>query len=143
MTPTQIAGWSQLDGVQPLGFVSELAPHYEGAALAIVPLFEGGGTKIKVLEALRFRRLAVVTRHAHRGYETTLPADRTVVVADSPAELTEKILDQLARTEERQARALAGWHLVHAHYSWAAFRTVVANGVRQAVAAAPDGVRRS
>ncbi|MCB0352884.1 MAG: glycosyltransferase [Bdellovibrionales bacterium] len=40
-----------LEGTQFLGRVDDLAPHYERALVAIVPLFYGSGTRVKAIEA--------------------------------------------------------------------------------------------
>jgi glycosyltransferase involved in cell wall biosynthesis len=58
-----IAGLADHPGVRLLGFVEDLQPLYDRAAIAVVPLRIGSGTKIKLLEAFA-RRLPVVTTPA-------------------------------------------------------------------------------
>jgi glycosyltransferase involved in cell wall biosynthesis len=135
MTRAQQTKWARHDGVRPLGFVANLAELYADAALAVVPISEGGGTKIKVLEAFRHGRAVALTRHAHRGYERTLPAATSAAVADSPAALVATVVRLLQSPEERRARAHEGWRLVNEHYSWEAFRRAVQCGVDAALAA--------
>jgi len=71
---------AQTPCVRTLGFVTDLAPVYAACVAAVAPVYHGGGTKIKVLEALAFGRPCVVTEHAHRGYESTLPHEHGVLV---------------------------------------------------------------
>jgi glycosyltransferase involved in cell wall biosynthesis len=54
-------------GVRLLECVSDVAALYADAGLVIAPLRSGGGTKIKVLEALGFGRPVIATEHAARG----------------------------------------------------------------------------
>ena len=42
----------KLGGVEVTGTVESVAPFYREAALVVVPLFEGGGTRLKVVEAM-------------------------------------------------------------------------------------------
>jgi glycosyltransferase involved in cell wall biosynthesis len=48
-------------GVELIGEAPEVAPYYQAAHAAIVPLRAGGGTRIKVLEAFALRRPVVTT----------------------------------------------------------------------------------
>lgn len=44
--------WRLIDGVEIAGFVDDLAAEYARASVVVAPIFSGGGTQIKVLEAL-------------------------------------------------------------------------------------------
>jgi len=59
-----------LDGrVRVLGFVDDLAPLYARAACALVPLLSGGGTPLKLIEALAYGLPVVATPRAAAGVE--------------------------------------------------------------------------
>ncbi len=60
--------WSKIEGVDVIGFAPDLRACYERACVCVVPVFFGGGTKIKILEALQNNRPVVTTKHAMRGY---------------------------------------------------------------------------
>ena len=51
------------------GDVPDVAPWYRSASVAVVPVRTGGGTRIKVLEALAHRRPVVATTEGARGLE--------------------------------------------------------------------------
>jgi glycosyltransferase involved in cell wall biosynthesis len=53
--------------IEALGFVEELRDAYSGARCAVVPLLQGGGTPLKLLEALAYALPAVVTPRAAAG----------------------------------------------------------------------------
>lgn len=63
------ARWSRIKGVTLLGRVESLAPYYRASVATIAPIREGGGTLIKVLEALDHRKLCICTPEAARGTE--------------------------------------------------------------------------
>lgn len=62
------AEFPDLQGVDYIGTVQELAPEYVRARFAISPVFDGGGSKIKVIETCAYRRLPVVSVHSARGF---------------------------------------------------------------------------
>ena len=49
--PARVRALAQRAGVEVTGTVPDVKPYYDQAVLAIVPLFTGGGTRLKVLEA--------------------------------------------------------------------------------------------
>lgn len=51
------------------GFVKEVSEAYEGAACVAIPLFSGGGMKIKTAEALMFGKTIFGTEEAFVGYD--------------------------------------------------------------------------
>ncbi len=57
--------------VRALGFVEDLRPHYAGARCAVVPLLQGGGTPLKLVEALAHGLPVVATPLAVKGLEVT------------------------------------------------------------------------
>lgn len=63
------ARWSRVPGVVVHGRVPSLTPFYEQALFSVAPIFQGGGTNIKVIEALAFGRCCVGTTHALKGFE--------------------------------------------------------------------------
>ncbi len=57
--------------VQALGFVDELRSAYATASCAVVPLLVGGGTPLKLIEALAYGLPVVATTRAVAGLELT------------------------------------------------------------------------
>ena len=95
------------------GRVEEVSPLYHRARLAVVPVRAGGGTRIKVLEALAHQRPVVSTATGAEGIAAT--SGQGVLLADSPALFARHCADLLARPElaaalGRQGAALAGRH---------------------------------
>jgi glycosyltransferase involved in cell wall biosynthesis len=54
-------------GVELTGFVSDLRPHLAEAAAVVVPLRLGGGTRLKIVEAMAMGKAIVSTTREPRG----------------------------------------------------------------------------
>jgi glycosyltransferase involved in cell wall biosynthesis len=61
-------------GVRYVGRVAAVRPWYERAHVAIVPVFEGSGTRLKVIEAMAHGRPVVSTRLGAEGLPIGAPA---------------------------------------------------------------------
>ncbi len=57
----------QRPGINFLGEVSAVEPHYRASALTIAPLFQGSGTRVKIIEASRFARASISTALGAQG----------------------------------------------------------------------------
>ncbi|MEM9563713.1 MAG: glycosyltransferase family 4 protein [Actinomycetota bacterium] len=88
------------------GFVPDLTDHYAGAAVAVAPLNAGGGTRVKVLEALARCRPLVATPFAVEGLD--LAADRELLVSDDPEVFAEHCIGLLRDPAGGRRMAEAG-----------------------------------
>ena len=52
--------------METLGFVEDLRDAYAGARCAVVPLLQGGGTPLKLIEALAYGLPVIATPRAAR-----------------------------------------------------------------------------
>jgi glycosyltransferase involved in cell wall biosynthesis len=106
------------------GFVPDVTVHYRASRMMIVPLRHGGGTRLKILEALA-RGLPVVTTSA--GCAGLGLSDSEVMIADSPAEFAAAI-DRLVDDDELWSRlSAAGRRFVEQHYDWTAIGRTLAS----------------
>jgi len=108
----------ELPGVKVAGMVPDVRPFYRGALAAVVPLRTGGGTRLKILEAMAAGVPVVSTPLGAEGLEVVAGenllladsadakgwADRLVSLADSPA-LRQQLIE-------------AGLRLVGSRYDW-------------------------
>ena len=69
--------------------MADLRPWYAGADVVVAPLWHGGGTRIKVLEAFAYGRPVVATPLAVRGI--AVRDGRDVLLADSPQALADAV----------------------------------------------------
>lgn len=126
--------WGKVPGVVLTGFTKDLGAEYAKAACCIAPVYQGGGTKIKVLEALSFGRAVVVTEHAHHGYEDTLPSPSALIRAESDEQMAAGCVRLLKDPNERDRVAMEGYTRVREHFSFSAVRDRLHEVVRRVMA---------
>jgi len=116
--PSAISAWHNGTSVQVIGPVPDMRPYYERARVFIVPLRWGGGTRLKVLEALAMQVPIVSTTAGVSGLNVTL-GDHYLCgdTAESFANLTLRLLDIKGPARHL---AIAGRKLVEARYDWQA-----------------------
>ncbi len=101
--------------VEIIGEVEQLADWYARADLVIVPLRAGGGTRIKLLEALAYRRPVVSTTLAAEGLDVQ---DGThLLIGDRPAVFARHCLRLLEERDLAEQLAANGRALIEAHYA--------------------------
>jgi glycosyltransferase involved in cell wall biosynthesis len=98
------------------GTVEDVRPHLWSAAVSIVPLRIGGGTRLKIYESMAARVPVVSTAIGAEGLEIHPPED--IRLADTPAAFAEACLDLLDDAGGRARMAQAAWELVSSRYSW-------------------------
>jgi glycosyltransferase involved in cell wall biosynthesis len=98
------------------GTVSDVRPYLAQARVAVAPLRSGGGTRLKILEALDAGRPVVATSVAVDGLEDLI--GEGVVVADDPGSMIEAVSGLLEDPERASALGLAGHHAVAARHTW-------------------------
>jgi len=104
--------------VRALGFVEDLGGLLRQCIALVAPLTEGGGIKIKILEAMA-RGLPVVTTPI--GAEgITAPADMAVWIVAADEEFTGAMLEVWRNPAEARRRAERARRLVEERFSWSA-----------------------
>lgn len=93
----------------------DLAPHYAEAMITAIPLSQGGGTRIKVLEALAVGCPVVASAKAVEGL--ALHPGRDYIAAESSAEFAAALAALIADPTRRAALSAAGRALVTARYA--------------------------
>ncbi len=97
------------------GWVADLAEWYAGADVVFIPLLAGGGTRIKLLEALAFQRPIVSTSIGAEGIDVT--HGRELLIADDPAEFALALSRLVADVDLRFRLASLGNQLVRRAYT--------------------------
>jgi glycosyltransferase involved in cell wall biosynthesis len=103
-------------GVVVTGTVPDIRPYVARAAVYVVPLRVGGGTRLKIFEALAMGKAVVATGVGAEG----LPVvdGEHFVQADTPADFAGAVVRLLKDPSRRQALGMAGRRLVEERYSW-------------------------
>jgi glycosyltransferase involved in cell wall biosynthesis len=72
------------EGVSYIGRVPAVEPHYAAAHVVVVPVFEGSGTRLKIIEAAALGRPVVSTRVGAEGLPLR-PGEHYLAADDAPA----------------------------------------------------------
>jgi glycosyltransferase involved in cell wall biosynthesis len=113
--PPEIQRLARFPGVEVTGSVADVRPYYEEATVFIVPLRLGGGTRLKIIEAMAMGLPAVSTAVGAEGLSVQPGTD--ILIADDPASFIESVLRLLADAELRERIAQSGQRLA-LHYDW-------------------------
>jgi polysaccharide biosynthesis protein PslH len=111
-------------------------PHMAAGAVYIVPLRIGGGTRLKIFEAMAMGKPVVSTTIGAEGLPVEPGAD--VIVADSPGKFADAVVRLFRSEAERTRIAEAGRRLVTEQYDW----STVFGHLEQALEAAARGSRQ-
>lgn len=84
--------WEKNSGVKVLGYVPDITSEYENSRLVVVPLYQGTGTSIKVVEAMRIGRPIVSTPIGVRGMEKILESNNDFLLANTDDEFVQHII---------------------------------------------------
>jgi glycosyltransferase involved in cell wall biosynthesis len=98
------------------GTVADVRPFLWGSDVAIVPLRIGGGTRLKIYEAMAARVPVVSTTIGAEGLK--LSNGENILIANSPRDFADACLELLEDAAARRRIATAAWEMVSACYSW-------------------------
>ena len=102
--------------VEVTGSVEDIRPYIDRAAVYVVPLRVGGGTRIKIFEAMAMRKAIVSTRVGAEGLPVTDGKD--IVFADSAEDFARETVRRRGDADERRRLGDAGRELVVDSYTW-------------------------
>jgi sugar transferase (PEP-CTERM/EpsH1 system associated) len=114
--PPDIQALARVPGVHVTGTVDDVRPYVERAAVYVVPLRIGGGSRLKILEALAMGRAVVSTSVGAEGLD--VEHDRHILLADDPQGFAETVLRLLNDPARCLALASEGRRLVEQSYGW-------------------------
>jgi sugar transferase (PEP-CTERM/EpsH1 system associated) len=98
------------------GAVDDTRPYITAASVYIVPLRMGGGTRLKVLEALSLQAPSVSTTLGAEGFEVR--SGEHLLLADDPATFAQAIVELIADRARARSLGEAGRSLAVRHYDW-------------------------
>ena len=104
-------------GVEVTGRVEDVRPYLADAAVYVVPLRIGGGTRLKIFEAMAAGRAVVSTSIGAEGLPTE--DGRHLLLADDPVAFARAVVTLLRDADARQAIEREARALVTARFDWA------------------------
>ncbi len=111
-----LAGVADQPGVELSGYLEDVRPAVAGSWLAVAPLLSGGGTRLKILEAMALGTPVAATPKGAEGLAAR-PGEE-ILIADKPGALAALCVRLLESPALRQAMAEKGRRLVEGRYGW-------------------------
>jgi sugar transferase (PEP-CTERM/EpsH1 system associated) len=105
-------------GVRVTGRVDDVRPYMSDTAVFVVPLRIGGGTRLKIFEAMAMAKAVVSTTIGAEGLPVT--HGRDIVLADEPDRFAHAVLRLLRDVNARRQLEAAARALVAEHFDWSA-----------------------
>ncbi len=104
------------DNIIVTGFVEDTRPYIKNASVYVVPLRMGGGTRLKIMEALAMKKPLVTTSVGCEGIEVV---DReSVLIADDPQAFADAVTELFENEEFARRLTEDGYKLVQDKYGW-------------------------
>ena len=114
------------------GRVDDVRPYIEDAVAFIVPIRIGGGTRLKIYEAMAMEKPVVSTTVGAEG----LPVhdDAQLLIADSPKTFADAVVKVLSNSELAARLGTSAAQFVRQHFGWSGVAATFADLCRTAVA---------
>jgi len=105
-------------GIEVTGRVDDVRPHIAAGAVYIVPLRIGGGTRLKIFEAMAMGKAVVSTTVGAEGLPVTHGHD--ILIADEPARFAQAVVHMIRSVDARRRIESAARRLVVEKHDWSA-----------------------
>lgn len=106
----------QTDDVNFTGFVDDPRPYIDSAAVVVVPLRIGGGTRFKIVEAMAMGKAIVSTTLGAEGLDAV--HEQHVLLADEAADFARQVVRVLDAPELAEQLGHAARELAVQRYGW-------------------------
>jgi glycosyltransferase involved in cell wall biosynthesis len=103
-------------GITVTGTVPDVRPYLWASGVSVVPLRIGGGTRLKIYEAMAAKSPLVSTSVGAEGLAYS--NGETIRIADSPQDFAAQCLDLLASPQGAARMVQAAWQMVEARFTW-------------------------
>lgn len=117
MPPKTIANLAKKDSrITVTGAVEDVRPYLEKAALFITPLRIGGGTRLKILEAMAMGKAVLSTSIGCEGL--AVKDMENIAISDTVSDFASKVIELLNDESLRNRLGSEGRRLVEKEYDW-------------------------
>jgi glycosyltransferase involved in cell wall biosynthesis len=119
------------DGVTVHGGVPSMQPYYEAASICLLPMLEGGGTRLKLADAFAAKRAVVATTNGATGVDVT-DGDE-LLVRDGADDFAYAVCELLKCDELRNAIAERGRRFAEVELNWSVLGERYARALENAI----------
>jgi len=117
----EVRALTTIPGIEITGTVDDVRPFYREALAAIVPLKVGGGSRLKILEAMAAGVPVISTTLGAEGLNVR--DSENILIADTNEQLAEAIVSVVESEEQCKRLSAAGRTLISGHYDWSQLGT--------------------
>jgi sugar transferase (PEP-CTERM/EpsH1 system associated) len=114
--PQNIIRLGQIEGITVTGEVDDVRAFIANSDVAVIPLKVGGGTRIKILEAMAMGIPVVSTSLGAEGLEAT--NNENILIADEYDEMADKIVRLINNKESSNTISGNALNFVRENYDW-------------------------
>jgi sugar transferase (PEP-CTERM/EpsH1 system associated) len=114
--PPEIRRYEADPGVMVTGYVDDTRDYFKKATVVVAPLRVGGGTRLKILEAMAMRKPVVATSVGAEGLDVA--HGENILIADQPSQFAHAVSTLLRDEALRSKLAAAGRRLIEQRYDW-------------------------
>jgi glycosyltransferase involved in cell wall biosynthesis len=107
---------ASLPGIEVTGTVADVRPYYREAVASVVPLRVGGGSRLKILEAMAAGVPVVSTTLGAEGLNVGHAKD--ILIADTNEQLREAVATVVENDAVRRRLRQGGRALISSRYDW-------------------------
>jgi glycosyltransferase involved in cell wall biosynthesis len=111
-----LSGLAIDESVRLSGYVVDIRIPVSQASVCIAPIRQGGGTRLKILEAMALGTPVVTTSKGAEGLDVT--SDQHLLIADKPAEFASQVIRLLRNETLCQRLTINARRLVERCYDW-------------------------
>lgn len=129
-----------LDNVELAGFVDDVRPYIQNSWVSIAPILSGGGTRLKILEAMAAGTPVVATSKGAEGINVTDGIE--MFIADTPQAQADAIIRLLRDADLRQQMAAKARQIVQNQYDWSVIVPTLLAEVNRIMKLEPKQVAR-
>jgi sugar transferase (PEP-CTERM/EpsH1 system associated) len=126
----------RVPGVKVTGTVADIRSFIAKASVYVVPLLVGGGTRLKIFEAMAMSKAVISTSIGAEGLPVV--AGRNILLADDPHEFARQAVALLRNSARRNELGRAARLLVEQNHSWNSVGTYLFNALKQVVKKGSD-----
>jgi sugar transferase (PEP-CTERM/EpsH1 system associated) len=117
--------------VRLTGWVEDIRPFVARGSVCIVPLRIGGGTRLKIFEAMAMGKAVVSTSVGAEGLPVR--AGENILLADTPIDFANAVISLLRDPNQRKQLGASARALVQEKYSWPSVAASFARTLHDAV----------
>lgn len=104
------------DGITVTGTVDDVRPYIAQAGVYVVPLRIGGGSRLKILEAMAMNKIVVSTAVGAEGLDVV--DGEHILIRDGAESFSRQVVECMENHAAYQQLGVRGRHLVESRYRW-------------------------